>query len=157
MSEASGNMNPYLETTVDKFTFKVATDRFYAAEGVWVLAEGDGTVRLGISDFVQQVSGDVTFANVRPAGTSLAVGDTFATLETFKVISDLSSAVAGTIVETNPALALTPEVVNQDPYGAGWLARLDAPDLAAARRHLLDPQAYFAVMKRQAEEEAKKP
>lgn len=145
-------MDQYLETTVDKFTFKVATDRHYTEEGVWVLAEDDRTVRLGISDFLQQSSGDVAFANARPVGATLAEGDPFATLETIKVIIDLGSPVAGTLIAANPALALTPEVINQDPYGAGWLARLEAPDLAAARRRLLDPQAYLTVMKRQAED-----
>ncbi len=150
-------MNAHLEAKVDKFTFKVATDRRYTTEGVWVLAEDERIVRLGISDFLQQSSGDVAFANVRSAGSKIARGDPFATVETIKVTSDLTSPVAGTIVEANPALALTPEVVNQDPYGAGWLARLDVSDLAAVRVGLLDPPSYLSVMKRQAEEELKKP
>ncbi len=67
-------MPDFLETTVDKFTFKVATDRFYSSEGVWAKEE-NGQVRIGLSDFVQQRSGDVAFADVKPAGTTLAAGD----------------------------------------------------------------------------------
>lgn len=63
-------MSEFLETTVDKFTFKVATDRLYTAEGVWAKLDGD-LVRVGLSDFVQQRSGDVAFAEVKPAGTQV--------------------------------------------------------------------------------------
>ena len=77
-------MSDFLETTVDKFTFKVATDRFYTSEGVWAKEE-NGRVRIGLSDFVQQRSGDVAFADVKPAGTILAAGDEVAVIETIKV------------------------------------------------------------------------
>ena len=85
-------MSEFLETTVDKFTFKVATDRFYTAEGVWAKEE-DGRVRIGLSDFVQQRSGDVAFAEVKPAGTALAAGDEVAVIETIKV--NISLHIAG--------------------------------------------------------------
>ena len=74
-------MTEFLETTVDKFIFKVATDRFYNKEGVWAKAEGD-LVRIGLSDFVQQRSGDVAFAEVKPEGTELSFGDEVADIET---------------------------------------------------------------------------
>ena len=67
-------MPEFLEVTVDKFTFKVATDRFYTREGVWALVEGN-RVRIGLSDFLQQRSGDIAFAEVKPVGTAVAVGD----------------------------------------------------------------------------------
>ena len=66
-------MTEFLETTVDKFIFRVATDRFYSSEGVWAKEE-NGRVRIGLSDFVQQRSGDVAFAEIKPVGTSLALG-----------------------------------------------------------------------------------
>ena len=149
-------MPNYLETTVDKFTFRVAADRLYSREGVWALAEGN-RVRIGLSDFMQQRSGDVAFAEVKPVGTALAFGDEVASIETIKVDIALGSPASGSVVEVNPALSDAPEAINQDPYGAGWLAVIEATDWESERARLLDPQAYFAVMKAEAEEEAKKP
>ena len=148
-------MPEFLETTVDKFTFKVATDRFYSSEGVWVKEE-NGRARIGLSDFVQQRSGDVAFADVKPAGTSLAAGDDVANIETIKVNISYTCPVNGKIVEVNPAMSDAPEAINQDPYGAGWLAVMEVADWEAERTRLLDPQAYFEIMKGQAEEETKK-
>ncbi len=147
-------MPEFLETTVDKFTFKVATDRHYSSEGVWAQADGV-RVRVGLSDFLQQRSGDVAFAEVKPAGTALAFGDEAAVIETIKVNISLTSPVAGKVVAVNPAMATAPEVINKDPYGEGWLAVIEAAHWEADRARLLDPPAYFSLMKGQAEEEAK--
>jgi glycine cleavage system H protein len=149
-------MPEYLETSVDKFTFKVATDRYYTSEGVWALEENGG-VRVGLSDFVQQRSGDVAFAEVKPAGTTLAAGEELAVIETIKVNITHTSPVNGTIVEVNPAMSSSPEAINQDPYGAGWLAVLEVSNWDTDRAGLLEPQAYFTSMKGQAEKEARKP
>ena len=148
-------MTEYLETTVDKFIFKVATDCLYNDEGVWAKAEGK-RIRIGLSDFLQQSSGDVAFADVKPEGTDLAFGEEAAAIETIKVNISLSSPVTGKVVEVNPAMEDAPEAINQDPYGAGWLAVIEADHWEADRVRLLDPQAYFAKMKVEAEEEAKK-
>jgi glycine cleavage system H protein len=148
-------MSEFLETKVDKFTFKVATDRFYNAEGVWA-KEGNGHVCIGLSDFVQQSSGDVAFADVKPAGTVLAVGDELAVIETIKVNITYTSPVNGKVVEINPAMADAPEAINQDPYGAGWLAVMEVSNWEEQRAKLLDPLAYFKIMKGLAEGEAKK-
>jgi glycine cleavage system H protein len=148
-------MPDFLETTLDKFTFKVATDRSYSSEGVWAKEE-NGRVRIGLSDFVQQRSGDVAFADVKPVGTSLAAGEDVASIETIKVNITYTCPVSGKIVEVNPAMSDAPEAINQDPYGAGWLAVLEVTDWEAERSKLLDPQAYFEIMKGQAEEETKK-
>ena len=118
-------MPEYLETTVDKFIFKVATDRLYTTEGVWILwvePEGNGRVRVGLTDYLQQHGGDLTFANVKPVGTRLTAGDEFAEIETIKTTLVVYSPVEGEIVEVNSALELTPELVNQEPYDGGWLA-----------------------------------
>jgi glycine cleavage system H protein len=148
-------MTEYLETTVDKFIFKVATDRHYSSEGLWAKAEGS-LVRIGLSDFLQQRSGDVAFAEVNKLGTAVNVGDEVATIETIKVNISLTSPVTGKILEVNPAMATAPEAINQDPYGDGWLAVIEAADWEADRAALLDRQAYFTLMRGQAEEEAKK-
>ncbi|MGA2505672.1 MAG: glycine cleavage system protein H [Anaerolineales bacterium] len=149
-------MPDFLEITLDKFTFKVATDRFYNKEGVWAKEE-NGRVRIGLSDFVQQHSGDVAFAEIKPVGTLVALADEIAVIETIKVNISYPSPVDGKIVEINPAMTDAPEAINSDPYGAGWLAVLEVADWEAERARLLEPQAYFNIMKRQVEEEVKKP
>jgi glycine cleavage system H protein len=148
-------MTDFLTTTLDKFTFKVATDRFYSTEGIWVKEE-NGRAHIGLSDFVQQRSGDVAFADVRPAGTTLTAGEDVANIETIKVNITFTSPVKGKIMEVNPAMNDAPETINQDPYGAGWLAVMEVTDWDAERARLLDPPAYFEIMKGQAEEETKK-
>lgn len=148
-------MSDFLETTVNKFTFKVATDRFYNHEGIWAKEE-NGRVRIGLSDFVQQRSGDVAFAEIKPAGTTLAAGEEIAVIETIKVNITFTSPVNGKIIEVNPAMADAPEAINQDPYGTGWLAVIGVTGWEANRAKLLDPQAYFKIIKGQAEEESKK-
>ncbi len=148
-------MPDYLETTVDKFTFRVAKDRYYSSEGVWAKPEG-ARVRVGLSDFLQQRSGDVAFAEVKPAGTSVGFGDEIATIETIKVNVSLTSPVQGVVVGVNPAMTTAPEAVNQDPYEAGWLADIEPANWGADRNRLLEAEAYFRLMKGQAEEEARK-
>jgi glycine cleavage system H protein len=148
-------MAEFLETAVDKFIFKVATDRYYNSEGVWAKADGN-RVHIGMSDFLQQSSGDVAFAEVKPEGTEIQAGEEAASIETIKVTISIKSPVSGKIIEVNPAMEDAPEVINQDPYGDGWLAGIEANDWEADRANLLDPQAYFTKMKLEAEEGAKK-
>jgi glycine cleavage system H protein len=149
-------MTEHLETTVDKFTFKVATDRLYNEEGVWARVEG-GLVRIGLSDFVQQRSGDVAFAELEPVGTRVTHGDEIATIETIKVNISLPSPISGEIVEVNPGLASAPEAINQDPYGAGWLVMLKAASWEADTLRLLEPRAYLAKIRLEAENEVRTP
>lgn len=146
-------MPDFLETTVDKFTFRVATDRLYTVDGTWALPDGD-RVRVGVTDFLQQRSGDVAFAEVKPAGTVVAIGREVATIETVKANVDVLSPLSGVIADVNPAMQLAPEVINQDPFGEGWIAVIEASDWSRDRDTLLDPRAYFEVMRAQAEEEA---
>ncbi|MGB8412776.1 MAG: glycine cleavage system protein H [Candidatus Binatus sp.] len=151
-------MAEFLETTVDKFTFRVATDRLYTEDGLWVLpmqSQGRFRVRVGVTDFLQQHSGDVAFVHVKPEGTALKASGEFAALETMKVDVSLTSPVAGAVVEVNQVLKSAPEVVNQDPYGRGWLAAIEAADWQADSAKLLDAPAYLKVMQAQAEQELK--
>ncbi|HSG18937.1 MAG TPA: glycine cleavage system protein H, partial [Anaerolineae bacterium] len=114
-------MSEYLKYTLDKFTFQVATDRYYNAEGVWAKEE-NGQITVGLSDFLQQRSGDIAFADVAESATELRIGDEVASIETIKVDISLPSPVSGTVIETNPGMEMEPEVINEDPYGDGWLA-----------------------------------
>ncbi len=148
-------MPNFLEITIDKFTFKVADDRFYTPAGVWALAEGK-QIRIGLSDFQQQRSGDVAFAEIKPVGTQLAFDDEVAVIETIKVNISLGSPVSGNVVEVNPAMTDAPEAINQDPYGEGWMAVIQSIDWEADRARLMDPQTYFEHMKSLAQEELNK-
>ncbi len=149
-------MPEFLETTVDKFTFRVATDRLYSDGHLWIKLEGK-LARIGLSDYLQQTSGDVAFADVEPEGTQLAPGDALASIETIKVNLVLPSPISGVIQEINPSLEDVPESVNQDPYGEGWLALVEATDWETDRASLLGPEAYFKMMKTEAVEESKRP
>lgn len=146
-------MSDFLEYTLDKFTFRVATDRYYSAYGVWAKKENE-VITIGLSDFLQQRSGDIAFADVKETGTELSFGDEVADLETIKVDISLPSPVSGIIIEVNPAMETEPEVINEDPYGRGWLAVIEVADWPADQAQLLDPQAYFELMKIEANEEA---
>ncbi len=145
-------MSNYLEYTLDKFTFKVATDRLYHPMGVWVKLM-DRQHTLGVSDFFQQHHGDIAFAEVVAAGTAVSANDEFATIETIKVDVELPCPVSGTIIEVNEKLELEAEIINQDPYGAGWLATIVAPDWDTEKGNLMTPEAYFEHMKEQAQKE----
>ena len=142
-----------LTFTQDKFTFTVATDRYYNAAGVWAKADG-GHVTVGVSDFFQQHNGDVAFAEIVEAGTAVLANEEFANLETIKVDIDLPSPISGTIVAVNEALEMAAEVINHDPYGTGWLAQFDASDWAGDKKSLLTPEQYFEHMKAEAQAEA---
>lgn len=148
-------MTDYLETQVDKFTFKVPTDRYYNSFGVWAKAEGNH-IRIGLSDYLQQSSGDIAFADVRPTGTILAVGDEASDIETIKVDISIPSPLAGKIVRVNPLMENEAETINMDPYGEGWVCEIEPSNWESDLINLMDADAYFAHMKHQAEEEVKK-
>lgn len=133
----------HYEFTVDKFTFRVAADRAYTADGLWVLEEG-GRVRIGVTDFFQQNSGDMAFAEVAGPGTTVTAGERLANVETIKVDVELPSPVSGIVVAVNEKLELEAEIINQDPYGEGWLAVIEPMAWTAERAALISPEAYYA-------------
>jgi glycine cleavage system H protein len=145
-------MAEFLTFTQDKFTFVVPTDRYYNAAGVWAMANGE-RVTVGVSDFFQQHNGDVAFAEVAEVGTAVSANETFANIETIKLDIDLPSPLSGTIAAVNEALDSGAELINHDPYAAGWLAEIEASDWSAAVKTLLTPQQYFEHMKTEARAE----
>ncbi len=151
-------MPEFLETTFDKFTFKVARDRMYTRDGVWLLAvtNSDGfTVQMGISDYLQQHSGDIAFVNLKRAGTAIPAGNEFAEIETIKVNVSLPSPITGSILDANRSLNVNPEFVNQDPYGKGWLISMRPSDWEKESSKLLDANSYFDFMRTEIEQELK--
>ncbi len=144
-----------LEVTVDKFIFRVPETLLFSDAGLWVAVEGS-RARLGLSDFAQQVNGDIAFANVEPAGTEIRPGDEFGNIETVKVNVSLPSPAKGKIVEVNPLLQDAPEAINQDPYGKGWMVVMELLDWEKDKIALLPASHYIVRVKEQAEAELRK-
>jgi glycine cleavage system H protein len=144
----------YLETTVDKFIFRVRSGYVYSEAGVWVDYDpARGVARAGLTDFRQQSSGDVAFIELPEVGAQVAAGDDLASIETIKVDLVVPSPLDGEVVAVNEALGDSPELINQQPYNDGWLVELKPATWPAPG--LLDAQAYLALTKEQAEAEAK--
>jgi glycine cleavage system H protein len=115
-------------------------DLRYTKEHEWARAEG-GVVRIGITDFAQDALGDVVYVDLPEVGTEVHAAQAFAEVESTKSVSDVFSPIEGSIVERNPLLEERPELVNEQPYGDGWLVLLTPADPAAIG-DLLDAAAY---------------
>ena len=148
------NPNDSIQLTVDKFIFTFPKGLQYSETGLWIRQEGS-LVRLGLSDFAQQRNGDIAFASLASAGTALDVGDEAASIETVKVNISLPSPIKGTIVEVNSILQDSPELINQDPYGKGWMVVMRVEELERQRGKLLDAETYSRLVRQQAEAELK--
>ena len=118
----------------------VPDDLKYTREHEWIRVEGDEIV-IGVTDFAQGELGDVVFIEIETEGETLSRGDTFGTIEAVKTVSDLYMPVDGEVIEVNPALEDTPELVNSKPYGEGWMVRVKVSD-ASQLDDLLDADAY---------------
>jgi len=118
-------------------------DLRYTKSHEWLRTLQDGTIEVGITDHAQQALGDLVFVEVPEAGRHLAAGDACAVVESVKAASDVYSPIAGEVKSGNPKLATEPELINRDPYGAGWIMRLKPAGGAATET--LDAKAYEAV------------
>jgi len=123
---------------------EVRSDLLYRESHEWVRDEGDGTVIVGISDHAQAQLGDMVYVELPEPGMSYGQGDAFGVVESVKAASDVYAPVSGEVVETNPALEDEPELVNSDPYGDGWLLRLQLAD-SGELEGLLSAEAYEAL------------
>ena len=114
----------------------------YTKDHEWIKL--DGTVAtIGITDYAQRELGDIVYVEVETVGKALKAGDVFGTVEAVKTVSDLFLPVDGTVTELNPALANSPESVNNDPYGEGWMVKMTVNNPADIDT-LMDPAAYEA-------------
>ena len=95
----------------------------YTKDHEWIRVDGD-TATVGITDFAQRELGDIVYVEVETIGKELEAGAVFGTVEAVKTVSDLFLPINGTITELNPALSNSPELVNNDPYGAGWMVKM---------------------------------
>lgn len=131
---------------------EIPPDLHYTEEHEWVRRTGADTVRVGITDFAQSALGDVVFVQLPEAGSQIGAGESFGEVESTKSVSDLFAPVTAKVIAVNGDLESSPDLLNSDPYGAGWLLDLqvdvstdpDALDTAFAA--LLDAQAYRATL-----------
>src|SRR5271165_3769165 len=125
---------------------KVPADLQYTKSHEWVRQVQNGTVEVGITDHAQSALGDLVFVEVPDVGRTLRAGDACAVVESVKAASDVYSPVTGKVAASNAALATQPELLNQDPYGAGWLFRLEtnAPIDGAPLMSAADYAKYLA-------------
>jgi glycine cleavage system H protein len=127
----------------------IPADLHYTAEHEWVRRSGDDTVRVGITDFAQSALGDVVFVQLPDAGSEVTAGESFGEVESTKSVSDLFAPVSGTVAAVNGDLDGSPQLVNSDPYGAGWLLDVrvsDVAELESALSTLLDAEAYRGTL-----------
>lgn len=122
-------------------------DLRYTKEHEWARKE-DGVVRVGITHFAQDSLGDIVYVDLPGPGTTVTANHPFGEVESTKSVSDLYSPVSGTIAERNGALEDSPELVNQDPYGEGWMITIEAADSAEIDR-LMDAGDYQAMIEAQ--------
>ena len=119
-------------------------DLKYTAEHEWV-RQGDGVLRVGITDFAQDQLGDIVYVALPEVGAAVAAGDAVGELESTKSVSDVYAPLSGTVSAINEALDGQPELVNSDPYGEGWLFEIEGSD-AGALEGLLDASGYQAAV-----------
>ena len=139
-------MADFLETTFDKFIFKVRVGCLYTDEDYWVDIRGT-VATVGLTDYLQKSNGDVAFVEPIAPGKEVRKGDEMGEIETIKVTLNLISPVTGKVIEVNQQLEAHPELINSEPYGAGWICRIELADPEGAKDGLLQAEAYMELMK----------
>lgn len=114
----------------------------YTEEDEWARRLEDGTVLTGISDYAQKQLHEVVYVELPEVGGEVAQGDSIGAVESVKSVSDLFSPVSGKVVEVNEALLDSPELINEHPYGEGWIAKIEPSDLDEDLARLMDAKAY---------------
>jgi glycine cleavage system H protein len=119
----------------------IPEDLRYTAEHEWVAGAGGGPVRVGITHFAQDALGDIVYVQLPDPGTAVTAGEAFGEVESTKSVSEIYAPLTGTVSARNDKLAEEPEIINTDPYGAGWLVEIEPADPAAVEG-LLTASAY---------------
>jgi len=117
----------------------------YTKDHEWIRLENGNTAIIGITEFAQKELGDIVYVEIETVGKALAAETVFGTVEAVKTVSDLYLPIAGTITEVNPALTGSPELVNSDPYGEGWMVKMTVNDPADLDK-LMDAAAYGNIV-----------
>ncbi len=120
----------------------VPSELKYTKDHEWIRIGDDGTAVVGVTDYAQECLGDVTFVELPPVGENYAAGDAFGVVESVKAASDLYMPVGAEILEVNQALEDAPELINSDPYGEGWIAKVKLSGDQGEPGKLLDADQY---------------
>ena len=126
----------------------IPEDLRYTAEHEWVSGDGSGPVRVGITHYAQDALGDIVFVQLPEEGTKVSAGDSLGEIESTKSVSEIYAPISGTVIARNASLVDEPELINAEPYAAGWLVEI-APDDPAAIGELLDAAGYQALTESQ--------
>lgn len=148
-------MGEFLEAAFEKFIFKVKVGYLYSREEFWADIQG-GVATVGLTDFLQKSKGDVAFLETVEPGLEVKRGDEIGKIETIKATFGIMAPVSGKVVEVNPEMDASPYLINHDPYGGGWIYRIQLRDLEADKGQLLQASQYFEIMKNKIAQEAKK-
>jgi glycine cleavage system H protein len=136
----------HYQTVADKFIFTVKRGLLYAENDTWIKLE-NRCVRVGLTDFFQRRVGDVIYIEFPKIGIKINQSEEIAQLESIKTASSITSPLEGTLVEINQSLNNNPELINEDPYGKGWLVKVHPFNLHKTLDQLLIPERYFEIMK----------
>lgn len=145
----------FQEYVYDKFIFKVKNEIYYHIDGCWVEKTGN-IATIGVTDFFQTLNGDVASVILFGIGLNLKQGAPIGDIETMKVSFELTSPVSGEIIEQNKLLDNSPELVNLEPYGDGWLLKVKLDNFETDKLNLMDSKSYFDFMKSKVESEGEK-
>ena len=145
----------FYQTIEDKFIFKVKKDLLYTEDDVWVKIE-ENSARIGVTDFFQRRGGDIIYIVLPKAGDKVEKKEEFIQFETIKAVSTVKSPLKGTIENVNSSLNDRPELVNEDPYGEGWLIVVVTQKLKEILTKLLTAEKYFELMKTKIKEDLEK-
>ena len=145
----------FQEYVYDKFIFKVKNEIYYHKDGCWV-EKLNGVAKVGVTDFFQTLNGDTASVSLFGIGIKVKQGGDIGDIETMKVSFELTSPVSGEIIEHNKLLDNSPELINLDPYGEGWLLKVKLDDFEKDKANLMDSKSYFDFMKLKVVEEGEK-
>jgi glycine cleavage system H protein len=123
----------------------IPSNLLYTKDHEWVKIENN-LATIGITDYAQSELGDIVYLQLPASSEQLKQGKAFGTIEAVKAVSDIYAPLSGTVEAVNETLANTPELINQDPYGKGWMIQIRTSNLEAEKKTLLEPEAYKALV-----------
>jgi len=122
--------------------YDVPEGLYYSEEHEWVKTEEDGTVIIGVSDYAQKTLHDIVYVELPEVGSEAEYMGVIGALESVKAVSDMNSPISGEVLEVNDELLDSPEIINEDPYGRGWIAKIKPSNLQGDILNLMDAAAY---------------
>lgn len=122
--------------------YEIQEGYYYTTEHEWAKVQDDGTVLIGITDYAQKQLHEIVYVELPEAGSNAKFMGIIGAVESVKAVSDMNSPVSGEVIEINDALENSPEILNESPYGDGWMAKIRPTDLDGDLTKLMDPAAY---------------